>query len=283
MSPAATGSPSGRLRALALLPALGLILAGSGAGTPVHAQGGGREVDSGRFQITRDGQAVGSEVFAIRREASSLRSVARLTTGADTALVSERIVEARMQTNAEDEPELFELQVQRGGDLSLVGVRSGSRFRLRTRSAEGERWKEFLVPSGLVILPSGFVHFHHYLFDQRGENGGLTALLPMEGVERPIRVEGREADSVRAEGGRRAATRWEITVDDQRRLVWRDEDGRILRVEIPAEDWVAVRTPADDAPSASAGSGRASLSVGAGPPAAGRGAARPPPGTPNDP
>lgn len=226
-----------------LLTALFLMLAASGIGSPLHAQGGSRQVDSGRFRISSDGQNVGSEVFAIRREASSLQSVARLTTGLDTALVSDRIVETRLQTNDQLEPELFELQVQRGGDLSLVGVRSGSRFRLRTRATEGERWKEFLVPSGLVILPTGFVHFHHFLFRQRSEDERLTGLVPVEGVERRIRIVGQRPDTIRAEGVSRPATRWEVTVGDQRRLVWRDEDGRILRVEVPAENWVAVRTP----------------------------------------
>lgn len=232
-----------RLRA-SLLPALALALAATGVAAPLHAQGG-RQVDSGNFRITRGGQSVGTEVFAIRREGSSLRSVARLTMGRDTALLSDRIVEARLQTNDQHEPVLFELQVQRGDDLSLVGVRSGQRFRLRIRAAEGERWKEFLVPSGLVILPSGFVHFYHFLFRQRTGEQPLSALVPVEGVERRIRIVSQRADTVRAGGGRRPATRWEITVGEERRLVWRGRDGRILRVEIPADDWVAVRTGAN--------------------------------------
>lgn len=235
-----------------LLAALFTAVTAAGVASPLRAQGA-REVDSGRFRITTDGRTVATEVFAIRREASALRSVARLTTGPDTALISDRIVEARLQTNEQYEPVLFELQVQRGGQLSLVGVRSGSRFRLRTRAAEGERWKEFLVPSGLVILPSGFVHFYHFLFRQRAEEKQLTALLPLEGVERRIRIDGQSADTVRAGGTRRPATRWEITVGEERRLVWRGPEGRILRVEIPADDWVAVRA----AGSGPSGSGEA--------------------------
>ena len=228
-----------------LLGALLLALAATGIAAPLHAQGG-RQVDSGRFRITQGGHDVGTEVFAIRREASSLRSVARLTTGRDTALLSDRILEARLQTDEQHEPVLFELQVRRGGDLSLRGIRSGQRFRLRTRATEGERWKEFLVPSGLVILPTGFVHFHHFLFRQRAEEKRLTALLPVEGVERRIRVDGQRADTIRAAGTRSPATRWEVTVGDERRLVWRGPDGRILRVEIPGDDWVAVRTAGND-------------------------------------
>jgi len=244
---------AGRLRLPLLVSALALLLAADGIRSPVLAQGS-REVDSGRFRISRDGRDVATEVFAIRREASSLQSVARLTTGRDTAVLSDRIEEARLQTNAQHEPVLFELEVQRGGDLRLVGVRSGSRFRLRTRAPAGERWKEYLVPSGLVILPRGFVHFHHFLFRQRAEGESLTALLPLEGTERPIRIAGQRADTVRAEGRRLAATRWEITVGSERRLVWRSEEGRILRVEIPAENWVAVRVPGNGASASDRGS-----------------------------
>lgn len=234
--------------------AAAVLLAASGTISGLHAQqeGGTRVLDSGRFRILHGGEGVATEVFAIRQEPSTVKSVARLTTGRDTALLSERITEARLQTNPGHEPVLFELQIQRGGSESLVGVRSGSRFRLRTRSPEGERWKEFLVPSGLVILPRGFVHFHHFLFRQRSEGEpGLTVLLPREGVERRVRFDGRSADTIEAAGSRHAATRWELRVGDERRLVWRDEGGRILRVEIPGEDWVARRMPGDglgDAP-----------------------------------
>lgn len=237
-----SGSTRRGVRLSLLLPALVLLLAGDGIESPLRAQGS-RTVDSGRFRITRDAREIGTEVFAIRREASSLLSVARLTTGRDTAVLSDRIVEARLQTDEQDEPRFFELEVQRGGDLNLVGVRSGSRFRLRTRASEGERWKEFLVPAGLVILPRGFVHFHYFLFRQRSRGERLTALLPMEGTERPVRIGAERADTIRADGRRLAATRWEVTVGSERRLVWRSEDGRILRVEIPAENWIAVRTP----------------------------------------
>lgn len=245
--------PGGRrrtppLRAGFLLAAGSLLLAASGAVSSLTAQekGGTREVDGGRFRILRDGEAVATEVFAIRRGPSAVKSVARLTAGRDTALLSDRIVEARLQTNSQHEPVLFELQVQRGGSLNLVGVRSGDRFRLRTRSTEGERWKEFLVPSGLVILPRGFVHFHHFLFPQRSEGeGGVTAILPREGVERRVRFAGQSADTIQAAGTRHPATRWEIMVGEERRLVWRDPAGRILRVEIPSENWVARRLPGD--------------------------------------
>lgn len=240
-APPRTAAPRGR-RALLLFPALATLLAVVATPSPLPAQGGAREVDSGQFRILEDGRRVSTEVFAIRREASSLKSVARLTVEADTALLSNRILEARLQTNSRYEPVLFELQVRRGGDLNIVGVRSGSRFRLRTRSTTGERWKEFLVPSGLVILPSDFVHFHYFIFRQRARGESLTALLPREGDERPVRIQDRRGDTIQAAGRRLPATRWEVMVGGQRRLIWRGEDGRILRVEIPAENWTAVRT-----------------------------------------
>lgn len=227
----------------ALLLLAGVLLLDSALAAPLPAQAD-REIDSGRFRIRGSGGSVGTEVFAVRRGPSSLKSVARLTAGSDTAVLSDRITEARLQTNPEDEPVLFELQVQRGEHLDLVGVRSGNRFRLRTRSPAGERWKEFLVPSGLVLLPDGFAHFHHFLFRQREDDGDrLTALLPAEGVRRPVRFRGSRQDTIRAAGERRAATRWEITVGEQRRLVWRDAVDRILRVEIPEREWVAERVP----------------------------------------
>lgn len=242
----ARGSRRMARAALAAVAALVGLLAAEGPASRLHAQAETREVDSGRFHVYRGGERTATEVFAIRREGSSLRSAARLMTGSDTTLLADRIVEARLQTDAEGQPELFELRVQRGSGPSLVGVRSGSRFRVRTRSSAGERWREYLLRSNFVILPAGFVHFHHFLF---GRNGGgaagetLTALLPADGTEHTVRFHGRAPDTVRAAGRPTAATRWEVTVGGERRLVWRSGDGRILRVEIPADDWVARRVP----------------------------------------
>lgn len=224
------------------LASLIVLLLGPGATTAPLSGQGTEEIDSGRFRIRSGGGSVATEVFAIRREPSSVRSVARLTAGSDTAVFSERITEARLQTNPRDEPVLFELEVQRGGRIEIAGVRSGDRFRLRTRSPDGERWREYLVPSGLVVLPEGFVHFHHFLLGQHEDHGGrLTALFPVEGSQRPVGFRGSEPDTLRVAGERRVATRWEIAVGEQRRLIWSGPGGRILRVEIPARDWVAER------------------------------------------
>lgn len=255
MSPRDPAPAPVRRRRLRLgLPVLAALLAAGAAARPLPAQGASGEVDRGTFRILRSGRQVATEVFAVRREGASLRSVARLTARSDTALLGNRITEARLQTNPRHEPVLFELQVRRGGDLSLVGLRSGSRFRLRIRSPDGERWKEFLLPSGLVMLPEGFVHFHRFIFRQRSEREELTALLPAQGVERPVRIQDRRSDTVRAAGRHVPATRWEVMVGGQRRLVWRAEDGRILRVEIPAEGWAAVRTAGEGAADALDGS-----------------------------
>lgn len=237
--------PPGAALLLATWGVLGASLAG-----PLPAQSA-REIDSGRFRIRGSGGSVATEVFAIRREPSAVKSVARLTVGSDTAVLAERITEARLQTNRAYEPVLFELQVQRGTSIDLVGVRSGSRFRVRTRSPDGERWKEFLVPSGLVVLPDGFAHFHHFLFRQHEEDEArLTALAPADGTRQPVRFLGSRPDTVRAGGGRVPATRWEVSVGGERRLIWRSEDGRVLRVEIPDRGWVAERMPEGGSPAA---------------------------------
>lgn len=224
------------------LLALGVAL-GLASASPLSAQRE-REIDSGRFRILRSGEPVATEVFAIRGEPSAVKSVARLTAGGDSAVLPDRITEARLQTNADYEPVLFEMKLQRGGQLDLVGVRSGDRFRVRTRTSAGERWKEFLVPSGLVVLPEGFAHFHHFLFRQRRDaGGGTTALAPAEGTRRSVRFGDSRPDTVPVGDERRSATRWSITVGEEQRLVWRDASGRILRVEVPSRGWIARRVP----------------------------------------
>jgi hypothetical protein len=68
----------------------------------------------------------------------------------------------------------------------------------------------------------------------------------MENRERSIRVT-RDAvlDTVTVAGVRRPAARWIVDDAGDRRVLWVDADGRVLRITVPARGLEAIR---DDVP-----------------------------------
>lgn len=236
--PGAAFAPVSALPAATVLAAVLLVPA-----APAPAQQPA-PADSGRYEIVVGDRQVGVEYFAIRREGSSLRAAARLTAAdGNASALPAPTLETRIQTGPDYEPTLFELRTQLGEPLAIRGIRSGQRFQLRTTSDEGERWREFLVPSGLVILPRHFTHFYWFLFRAAEQHGreGLTALLPMAGQRVKLAVEELGADAVRTGGESRAATRYRVTVGGETHEVWVDGRDRVLKVRIAGRDWTATR------------------------------------------
>lgn len=238
-----SGSGTASAPAAALPAATALAAALLALASPAPAQQPA-PADSGRYEIVVGDRQVGVEYFAIRREGSSLRAAARLTAAEGNAsALPAPTMETRTQTGADYEPTLFELRTQLGERLAIRGLRSGQRFQLRTTSDEGERWREFLVPSGLVILPRHFTHSYWFLFRAAEERGreGLTALLPMAGERVKLAVEELGSDAVRIGEESRAATRYRLTVGGETHEVWVDDRDRVLKVRIAGRDWTATR------------------------------------------
>lgn len=233
-----TGLP-GALLAFAALALPALVL-------PAPADGqGAQQLDAGTFRITPGDAAAVAERFAIRQEGDTYQSAARITseTGEDPA-AGRSLREFRLQADAELRPTFFELTDRSGQELGIVGVRSGNRMQLRARTAEGERWQELMLAPGLVVLPEGLAH--PYFFVLRMLDGDaeppLPAVLPEAGERRSLSLVGRTPESVIVAGTEIRAERIELRVGEQLHRIWADEQGRILRVEIPDRNWRAVRT-----------------------------------------
>lgn len=217
-----------------------LLLAGPPA---THAQPT-QTVDSGRFQIRSGGDVVASESFAIRREASSIQSVARSSPVPERA--GERpTLEYRMQTSPAYEPAFFELRFRDGDLETAVGVRSGSRIKVTKRTPEGERWREFRLLPGLVILPEGLAHSYYFVLQTLEQRPGreLPVLHPFQGEQGSLTVTDRTRETLRIDGEERQAARLSLRLGGETHTVWVDDQGRILRVEIPSRKWSAQRLP----------------------------------------
>ena len=199
-------------------------------------------LDEGTFRILVNDREVGTETFSLRQNG----------TGNDAVVIAQgRVVLDSNETTA---------NVQLAGtglrlvayDVELSGADarrirasvSGSRASARTLSAAGETMKEYLVSDGAVLLDDGVAH-HYYMIAKRVDAGATRTpiLIPRESrqVQATITSAGTESVSI---GGTNVSAR-RIVVQPEggdARTVWVDTESRVLRVEIPARGYVAVRT-----------------------------------------
>lgn len=199
-------------------------------------------LDEGTFRILVGGREVGSETFSLRQNG----------TGADAIVIAQgRVILDANETTANVQLSGAGLQLV-AYDVELSGqdarrIRasvSRGRASSRTLSAAGETMKEYLVGDGAVLLDDGVAH-HYFMIAKRADAGASSApiLIPRESrqVQASITVSGEESISA---GGTTVQAR-KIVVQPaggDARTVWVDGAGRVLRVEIPARNYVAVRT-----------------------------------------
>lgn len=245
--PGPSMASSSSSRAAPSVLVLAVLLAASGIVTPVRVPAQeAREVDAGSFRIADGGDAAASERFAIRREGERWQSAARISPAGGDAAAAGAIREFRLQLDAELRPTFFELVDRRAGELGVVGVRSGNRLQLRSRSEEGERWKELLLAPGLVVIPEGVAHPYYFVVRvlESGAEPPLPAVAPDAGERRTMTVESRSPATVTVGDREVEAVFRELRVDGEIHRVWTDAEGRVLRVEVPARNWTATRTEA---------------------------------------
>jgi len=201
-------------------------------------------IDEGTFRILLGGREVGTETFAIRQNG----------TGADAVIIAQgrvaldqngasEVVASVQLAGAGLRPVAYDLEL-RGGDArrihgSVTGRRASARI-----AAGSETFREYLVTEGAVVLDDGVAH-HYYFIAQRALAGATTV---------PIMVprESRQVQATLALGGEEGISAAGTTVRARRitvqpaggdaRHVWIDGNGRVLRVEVPARNLVAVRT-----------------------------------------
>lgn len=215
--------------------ALGLTPTEAGAQDP-------NLVDQGRYDVRLGDRATGTETFAIRRQGEGYMAVGRIQLEGSGAWL--RSSEVWLRTDGSFTPVRYRLESLVTEDPRNIDfLRTGTRIRISTSNDEGVRVNELLADPDQVLLEPGVAQ-HYYFVVRRLTAGGdrLTAVIPGDGREAPIRLTG--TSDVSIEVGERSvdARRWELTVDGETHLVWSDRsDGRILRVEIPERGWRSDR------------------------------------------
>lgn len=214
-----------------------VVLGGSG---PASAQS--VVVDEGTFTVTREGNPPGTERFTIRRAG----------VGDDAIVIANAVIELDRGDGAtefrpllevtplDDASTNYQLKVS-GAETSELSVRlAGQRYVSRIQTELGEEEREFLARPGTRILEEAVAH-HYYFLRTAREGSRIPAIEPRTRRQLQLVVSAPEETELRVGGVRVQARKVTLSAGDETRAVWFDAQGRVLRVEVPAIGYVAVR------------------------------------------
>ncbi len=199
-------------------------------------------VDEGAFRILINGREVGRETFSIHRSGSGANAV--ITAQGKVTGTKQDISSNLELTGSPLRPAAYQVEIQGDGTSKIAGRVVGGRFTARIASPSGEQMREYLAGDGAVVVDEGVAH-QYYFVARRALDGAtsIPILVPRQSrqIMAQISVDGSEAVDV---GGTSVQAK-RITIQPRNgdpRTIWADDQGRILKVEIPALGYTALRS-----------------------------------------
>lgn len=206
-------------------------------------------LDVGSFTLFLRDQRAGREQFSMHRVNSA--SGAALELRAESAM-GERRAAIRLEADSAGTPLRYTVEERTGASvtLRLGGQRVRGRFTTLARSVSGEAAREYLLEPGAMVLEDNGV-LQYALIVRRplqvGDSITIPVLTPIANRQGTVHLALQvTSDTVIIAGSHRIARRWRLTTSTgETRFIWADSLGRLLRVQIPARSFDALR---DDAP-----------------------------------
>ena len=206
---------------------------------------GSQLVDNGSFRLLVQGEEIGTEEFTIQRLGSgdAQRTFAR----GQLTMSDGRIFRTVLEWVG---PEMAVAAYQAtltGTDSAAIEVlRSGNRFLATVVEPGGERVREYRADPGTAIVEEGMAHHYAVLrrFAASGASGRLLhTFSPLaESPEATLQLTA-EAGLLEFAGTTIEATRIRLGSEPDAGAAWFDGSGRLIRVELPASGFLAVRIP----------------------------------------
>lgn len=237
------GFPHRSRRAALALAALALLTA------PRVATAQGVVVDEGTFAVSLNGRQVGTEEFTIRlaglsRDAA-LFATATVNLERDGAAQQIRLLLRANPTDGlpqcEGAEPCYQVDVDGVGAMSLRLGRSGGRYVARIVDSVAEEIREFPASPGTRILESDVAHLYYFLRDL-GEGASSPVIGPRDRARVSLTAGSASDEQIQLGPNVVQARRVEFSAGDDRRIVWFDRLGRVLRVSVPSLGYLAERT-----------------------------------------
>lgn len=198
-------------------------------------------VDEGTFRLSVQGDPVGTETFTIRRSGSG--------PGATTVAQGRVVLDTGEQTRAllqvegpQLRPAAYRIEVAGPRPEKITGQAAGNRFRATIVSSAGEQMREYLASDGAIVLDEGVAHQHYFLAARVDGDASLPIIIPRQSRQISASVSDLGTDTITIAGQTVQARRLRIQPQGlSDRILWVDDQNRVLKLEIPADDYVAQR------------------------------------------
>ncbi len=212
-----------------------LLMAGSAAPQSVM-------IDEGTFAITIHGKAAGTETFAIQQAGA----------GGDGKVIAHAVVKLTLPDGSEQITPLLEasgldgtvlkyqVKVSGASPVELKLTRSGNRYVSLIRSQAGEEEREFLARPETRILEEDVAH-QYYFLRNLGQGEHAHIIVPRERRQLDLVASAPTDETLHLNRTTVEARKVTFSAGSDRRTVWFDRQGRVLRVEVPARGYVAER------------------------------------------
>ena len=188
--------------------------------------------------VTPAGMTRGVSGIAVHPANASIVAQSRVVL--DTGQRTRTVVQFR---SSDLRPTAYQIEVTGGGGQNITGRATGNRFRATTVSADGERMREYLVDPNAVVIADEIAHQHYFIARALDGSGSVPVILPRQNRQVTAHAEARGSETIQIDGRSVSARRIDIDIAglDPRRI-WVDARNRVLRLTIPAQDLLAVRT-----------------------------------------
>jgi hypothetical protein len=196
-------------------------------------------VDEGTFVVVKAGAQGFTESFKIKHGPGGLITA----TGSQT--VGTQLTTTSLTTDSLGTPMQYDLRVTKGG-AQLLKVHAAAtgprRFTASSSAAGGEDgMKEYPVTAGRsVILEPGLLHQLFFL-PLGGRNGHVQVLEPGAARVSNAVLTLKGLDNIRVAGKPFTANRYSLTGLAAEADFWIDNQGRLLRVDVPSQGLSATR------------------------------------------
>ena len=216
-----------RAAGAALLTALALAV------HPTSAAAQSAVVDQGTFLLSRNGEAIGTETFTIRRTGGGQNAnfVATGEIEIDLDGDERQISVALEATTAGSIVSAYQLKEGGAHRTEIYLTRSDRRFQARIVTPAGEQVREYRAAPGVVLLERWVAH--HYFFTVAKISGASTtlpALTPRTGERFELQASDTGSERIQVAGRAVQARRIHFSNGGIERDVWVDEQGRVLLV-----------------------------------------------------
>lgn len=230
-----------------LIASLGLPLITGVFLAPAAADAQTLLLDEGTFVLRSGGREIGRESFVIRQTG----------TGSAAVVVAQGRVNLNdatgLQTSLETagpalRPAAYQISIEGDAPRTIAGRVAGGRFSARIVSPAGEMMREYLAGDGAVIIDDGVAHQHYFLGRRIDEAPfRVPIIIPRQSRQITASISAPVADRVNVAGRQVDAQRFTVAIGEGApRRVWVDDDGRVLRLEVPGQGLVAERLALPD-------------------------------------